>query len=163
MGGERYVEMGWREQYQGGSSYIRHNPTNQISELGLSFLYINIGRTGRGGTWLCCFQLDPSDSINWASLPGSCPPDRPCFHALKLFWPSSGLCKEGWRQGRERHFPQTACRWHQSSAGAEHGSPAILNTQQGRGGEDLSAEQGLGRPGWGMCPHHLKMAEGSSG
>ena len=40
------MEMGWREQYQGGSSYIRHNPTNQISELGLSFLYINIGRTG---------------------------------------------------------------------------------------------------------------------
>lgn len=46
MGGEKYVEMGWSEQYQGGSNYILHNPTNQISEFGLSFPYINIGRTG---------------------------------------------------------------------------------------------------------------------
>lgn len=48
MGEERYGGMGWGEQYQGGSSRMLHNPTNQVSELGLSFPFINLGRTGVG-------------------------------------------------------------------------------------------------------------------
>lgn len=152
------------ENSTGGSNYILHNPTNQISELGLSFPYINIGRTGvsrKKRNWLCRFQLDPSDSINWASLPGSYL-IGPVFMHWSSFGQVQGCAKGGGREGRGA-FPRQPVGG--TRAAQELSMGLQPSWQQGRSGEDLSAGQGHGgQPAdWGMCLHHSKMAEQSSG
>lgn len=62
--------------------------------------------------------------------------------ALKFFWLSFKAVQRKVAGERERHFPKTACRWHQSSTGAEPPSPAVRRIQQ----------SGHGRQRWWAPP-----------
>lgn len=118
---------------------------------------VRVGRKRRSLALLV--PAGPLDSITWAPLPGSSWPHRlsfPCSERLLAKFKTGEVQAEG----RERHFPQTAWRWHQSNAGAEDPSPAIPETKAGLGRARqrwcalFSRAAASGWGAWlGVCPH----------